>query len=146
MNGPGLSARRLPVALGLLVGAVLVGVGWFGSRREELLGDQAPWIVVAVLGSVVAVGVASLEVMRLRREVSDRSVAVRRRIDRLAVPASARTGAGAGTDVVAIAVAGARQFHDPGCDLVAHRASLVHASRAGHEAAGRIPCRVCLDA
>lgn len=136
---------RSPV-VGVVIGVVLIAIGWWGGRREELLSDQTPWIVLAVVGSVVVQASAAMWVMALRRAVAVRNATVRYRIEALALPASATVRARAATrELVAIRVPGARQFHDADCHLVAHRTALVSGSREEHLGAGLVPCRVCLS-
>lgn len=136
---------RKPLFVGEVLGAVLLGIAWWRSSREELLDDQVPWIVLGIVGGIVCIGVAALWVLELRRAVSLRTASVRYRMTTLAVPTPVAAGRVRAHDLVAIATRGARQFHEPDCHLVAHRTALLHGSREDHVAAGRVACRVCAD-
>jgi hypothetical protein len=132
------TARQLTAILGVDgLGLILVAVGAYGSGGVRDLGEQMPWVEVAIAG----VGLSALGHSigyRLARSRIHRAAArvIGRRRRRLAPRERAVKG-----DAL-VAATRMQFFHLATCPFAAGKA-IEPSSRADHERAGRRPCEVC---
>jgi hypothetical protein len=128
-------------------GLVVAAVGWYGSSGTGRFERQAGWTNVAIAGTVVLAVANTVWLMAGRRAVAGRYrrimssvaslplAAVTEHLRTLAPESPAREGA-------LVAMPSMRWYHRPAC-LCATGKTVVPATRAAHEHAGRAPCWVC---
>lgn len=124
-------------------GSATIGVAWFGAAGTVVVGGQVTWAVLGLAGTCATLLAMTGWVLAGRS-------AVVARIDSLAAGFGAgRWAANAprrvGSDARLVAAATMARYHRESCPLAAGKRCQV-AERAGHEAAGRRPCGVCLRA
>lgn len=145
LAGPWTRGARWAVLAGIAAGATVLGVAWIGVSGAGTFRDQTGWVEVAVGGSAVAATAQAGWLVHGRRRVG----ALRRSIlpaIAAAGPAPGATGparpvigpisaltagqgngagpAGAAPANAAVAVAGGRRYHRPGCLLVRGKPAL----------------------
>jgi hypothetical protein len=142
------NARVLTAAALLVVGIVIVLLGWYGAANTNILTEQVPYLIsggllgmALIIVSAVVGSSASLE--RENREL-------RRDMTRLLSSSGGRYTGGnismapqAGSDDGRVyTVPGGRSFHEAGCPIVEGKQgsemSLQEAMDAGHS-----PCKLC---
>ena len=147
-------ARRAPwntgdlvaVAAPVAVGGVVVIAAWTGASAKYKLDDQKGWIVLGVVGLLLAVVAQGLWVRRMRKTVARHAAEVLAGTAALtagpavalaSVPTAATVGDGL------VAAEGLTHFHRSSCPIARQR-NWTPVPRATHEAAGRTPCGICL--
>ena len=135
-------AATVELAAAFAVGAVVLGVAWFGASGATVIADQIPWLNLAVLGAVLPGIAAGRWVLRGHQ-------AVRRRTDDLS---GGFWISGLGDVLQPVPTANGREgfvshpamtrYHRSGCLAAAGKAVALE-SRAVHERAGRTPCEMC---
>lgn len=132
------------VSVTALLGVVAVVAAWFGASGEVAVARQALWLNVAVGGFAVFAGGNSVWLMRLRRAIGARRVAlVSLEADEVeamtadTAAASAPSRVGSTATVRLVRGVGMSRVHDPGCPLVAGKA--VQPATVGDGE----PCGVC---
>ena len=132
-------------ALGLLVlGAVLVMLGWYGTAYTNIFTEQIPYLIsggLLGLGLIVVAGFLAVSSIQAR-EIRE----LRRDLLRVleALPAGGGgTGSGrAKADGRVYVVPGGRSFHQPGCPILEGKDS-EELAPAGAADAGYVACKLC---
>lgn len=132
----------------VLLGLALVAVGGFEAHSQKLFHHQFSWTALATAGAIAVFYGNAVWLLRGRRRIGERMHSLLRSYD----PAQARRQAVGESGIQStgrvpdrgelVAPLGATYFHRPRCPLARGRET-VSASRAGHAAAGRVPCGVC---
>jgi hypothetical protein len=150
-DGPEPWSRRDALVPGLfiVIGVVLLVVGWFGISDAVALDRQTRWLALGITGLIVGglgmvvwllFGLATIT--RLRRAVYaeiDRRVTVAERAADVPAAATAAVPGGFAT------VAGMRRYHRANC-LMLQGKQATYAEAATFTEAGLTPCGVCLPA
>jgi hypothetical protein len=136
---------RLDAAVWTAAMAAAVAVGawaWWEAAGTPVLSHQVPWVSGACGAFVVATAAHGSWILRGRRRIGLRCLALFPCDDNAAtgdevtppvLPSEART---------LMAAPGLRRYHRPGCPL-AQGAPFMPAERPVHESAGRLACGVC---
>lgn len=132
------AADFLVLATRVAIGVAMLGLAWYGASGELTLRAQAPWLVLAIAGTAVAVASQVAWVLRLRRAVRARIAGVSRRLPIVGSPISIGTGG----RLVSVRDAATRLYHRADCALVAGRPA-TPATVEEHRRQRRIPCEVC---
>ncbi len=146
------SAGRAPWAtpdLVRLIAFVAAGAGgcavaWTGASAHAELRDQTGWIALGVVAFGVAVAGQSRWLRQGRRAVAAHATRVLGEAAALVPDQSGPAPVMAATEQV-VSADGLRRFHRPDCPIAAGR-GWSPLPRRTHEAAGRIPCGICLAA
>ncbi|MGQ0466719.1 MAG: hypothetical protein ACT4QG_15510 [Sporichthyaceae bacterium] len=122
----------------VVVGLVLLIVGYSIVANEVVYDDQEPGITLAVLGTALSVLAGGFLVLAGRR------VIVRRRVEVLGlVPAAtAKVVSTGAVSPFLVGGEGLTRYHRTDCPLAAGR-DWPQADAAEHQQAGRQPCGVC---
>jgi vacuolar-type H+-ATPase subunit I/STV1 len=122
----------------LLVGAVLLFLGWWGTSSTARLGHQVVWLNLGALGLLVAgLGVA------VWLAAGRRAVGRRRRLLLADVPVAVEGTGVEGFTAELVAGPSMTRYHRADCEFVAGK-PVTRAPEAIHHRAGRRPCAVCL--
>lgn len=135
----------------VIVGVVLLIVGWFGVSREALVARQLPYFLSGGLGGLAAVlvGVAlvagndlrrfSGRLRRLEEQLSDLHEVL------LVEPSGLDfSGNGSSPDEVAVLPDGER-YHHTGCPVVQEKDGVEQLDRGAARQRGLTPCKLCHD-
>ncbi|HVW32800.1 MAG TPA: hypothetical protein VHL53_09710 [Acidimicrobiia bacterium] len=126
-------------SVAVLVGGSACAAAWWLASGRLRLDEQVPYASVAVAGLLVA-GYAHLSwLLRGRRAIGLRRLALLGEPVRRTSPVAA---AGRTAGPVFVAVPGRTRYHRVDCPLVDGRATVAGA-RSVHEAAQRRPCGIC---
>jgi hypothetical protein len=146
-DGPEPWARRdlaLP-GLFILLGVIVLVVGWFGISDAVALNRQMRWLAVGIIGLIVGgfgmvlwLLAGLTKVTRLRRAVVAEA-------DRRVTLATRSTGSAAAAPAGFATVAGMRRFHRTDCLMLTGKAAEL-GEPTDFAAAGLAPCGVCLPA
>ena len=134
---------RTLAALGLLVlGGVLVMLGWYGTAYTNIFTEQIPYLIsggllglglIVVSGFLAVSSIQAREIRELRRDLL-------RVLE--ALPAGGAPRGGAKGDGRVYVVAGGRSFHQPGCPILEGKDS-EELAPAGAADAGYVACKLC---
>ncbi len=135
---------RVAGVAAVVVGAVVLLVGYLGVSGTSYPAEQLPYIISAGLVGLafVILGAAMLVVQGARE---DRTI-LEAKLDLLAeafLEGQGRTKAAAPGDVSGLVVAGSASYHVPGCRLVDGREETGYLTPAEAQARDLKPCRVC---
>lgn len=135
---------RTLAALGLLVlGAVLVMLGWYGTAYTNIFTEQIPYLIsggllglglIVVAGFLAVSSIQAREIRELRRDLL-------RVLEALPAGGSGEGGRATGDGRVYV-VAGGRSFHQPGCPILEGKDS-EELAPAGAADAGYVACKLC---
>jgi hypothetical protein len=137
--------RPLTAVVLLVLGIVIVMLGWYGTAYTNIFTEQIPYLIsggLLGLGLIVVAGflaVSSLqtrEIRELRRDLF-RVLSALSTTD----AAPARAGRSATNGQVYV-VPGGRSFHVPGCPLLEGKEGEAYAPGRA-VAAGYVPCKLC---
>lgn len=141
--GPGWAWRDsdlVVVSITALLGLIAIIAAWFGASGSHSLTQQAMWLNLAVAGFAVSSVGLCLWLMRGRRAIGERRVALVSLDPVEDEPASApvrRPAAGSTASFDLVRAPGMRRVHDPACPLVAGK-PVERANPGDGE-----PCAVC---
>jgi hypothetical protein len=125
----------------LVIGAVVLFMGWWGTSATPRLSRQVAWLNVGVLGVLIGgVGVV-FWLCAGRRAVGRRRLVLLPDV----ASAAARTVEQPAPQAIPSAMVAAdnmTRYHTPGCAFVAGK-TVRAASAISHRRAGRSPCGVC---
>lgn len=148
---PARRPARLTLYLGvtlLVVGAIVLYVGYNGTATNSVLPAQIPFIVsggfvglgLLVLGGIALAVYAVLAVQAdFRQELREVQWAVRELAGAVARSPAASSASPNGV----VAARGASSFHRPGCRIVRRAGQLRQLPRDEADRSGLAPCRVC---
>jgi hypothetical protein len=124
------------------LGALALGLGWWGVSGTALTAKQVPYVVSGGLTGtcLLVLAAAAFAADDIGRRM-DRLDEVERKIDRLYQLLTEEAPSPAVDDLVALA--GGRSYHRPGCRLVEGKAGAEPIDVAGVAERGLAPCRLC---
>ena len=126
----------------LVVGAVVLFVGWWGISGTTARADQYGWLNIAIAG-VIVIGVANCAwLIAGRRRLAARAAGVYMRIERRTVAAVTPNGSESSVRPTLLAGTGMRHYHREDCDYVQGK-KVTRRTLGRHEREGRRPCPVC---
>jgi hypothetical protein len=132
----------------VLVGLVVVFLGWNGAASYNFLPAQFPYLISGGLGglALVVLGAALIVVDNQRRDRANLEASLaelRRAVEQLAASAATGNGARAGGGDAALVAIGQSSYHRPTCRLLDGRDSLTMVPREQADEQGLSACRVC---
>lgn len=135
---------RTLAAIGLLVlGAVLVMLGWYGTAYTNIFTEQIPYLIsggLLGLGLIVVAGFLAVSSIQAR-EIRELRMDLLRVLE--ALPAGGGSAGGRGkADGRVYVVPGGRSFHLPGCPILEGKDS-EELAPAGAADAGYVSCKLC---
>jgi hypothetical protein len=136
---------RTLTALGLLVlGAVLVMLGWYGTAYTNIFTEQIPYLIsggllglglIVVAGFLAVSSIQAREIRELRRDLL-------RVLEALPAGGGGTGGGRAKGEGRVYVVPGGRSFHQPGCPILEGKDS-EELAPAGAADAGYVACKLC---
>ena len=126
-------------AAGLAVAAIVWAWAWWQAAGTAQLSHQMPWASGAVGALLLATMANGTWLLRARRRIGLRRLALLADDAGIADDRPADAGRPGGP---LVAAPGLRRYHRPDCPL-ARGAEFTAAAQAAHETAGRMPCGVC---